>query len=146
MVGTSGFVGEYLHNLDQKGRLALPAKFREAIGSRFIISRGLDRCLYVYPQDEWAKVLEKVESLPMSQKESRAFARYFLSGASEGETDRQGRVVIPAHLREYAGLTKDVYILGVGTRLEIWDKEAWDKAKLETEASFVNLAESVGSI
>jgi len=143
---TKGFVGEYLHSVDQKGRVALPAKFREALGSRFIVARGLDKCLYVYPEDEWEKVLEKVGSMPLNQRDSRAFARYFLSGASEGEPDRQGRVVLPPNLRQYAGLTKDVYFLGVGTRVEIWDKDTWDRIKVEMEESFTNLAESVAKI
>lgn len=142
----TGFVGEYLHTVDSKGRLALPVKFRESLGPRFMIARGLDKCLAVYPSEEWALVLENVKALPQNQKEARAYARYFLSGATEVDPDKQGRVLISQGLREYAGLGKDVYVLGVGNRVEIWDKAAWDNLKLDIGERFSSIAESVPGI
>lgn len=142
----TGFVGEYLHTVDSKGRLALPSKFREMLGPQFMIARGLDKCLSAYPSEEWGRVLESVKSLPQNQKEARAYARYFLSGAVEVVPDKQGRIVLPSGLREYAGIDKDVYVLGVGNRAEIWDKEAWDNAKIEMSQKFSTIAESVPGI
>ncbi len=142
----NGFVGEYLHTLDSKGRIALPVKFRESLGPRFIVARGLDKCLFVYPSDEWAQVMDKLKTIPINQKDSRNFTRYFLSGATEAEPDKQGRVNLPQNLREYAGLTKDVFILGVGSRIEIWDKDSWEKTKIDLEEGFSILAESVAGI
>lgn len=142
----NGFVGEYLHTLDTKGRLALPAKFRETLGASFFIARGLDKCLFVYPEEEWAEVMGKLKTIPISKKDARHFTRYFLSGAAEVEPDKQGRVVLPLNLREYAGLNKDVFILGVGSRLEIWDKAAWETTKMGLETEFTILAESVAGI
>lgn len=101
MASDSGFVGEYLHAVDQKGRVALPVKFREALGPRFMVARGLDKCLAVYPSEEWELVLRNIKSLPQNQKDARAFARYFLSGATEVDPDKQGRVLLPQSLREY---------------------------------------------
>ncbi len=144
-IGT-GFVGEYLHVVDGKGRLALPAKFRDLLGPRFFIARGLDKCLFVYPSEEWAQVLQKIKQMPLNQSDSRAYARYFLSGATEVEPDKQGRIVLPANLRDYADLTKDVYVLGVGSRAEVWDKEQWDATKAEIGKSFSKIAESVAGV
>lgn len=146
MARMNGFVGEYLHTLDSKGRVALPVKFRESLGPRFIVARGLDKCLFVYPSDEWAQVMDKLKTIPINQKDSRNFTRYFLSGATEAEPDKQGRVNLPQNLREYAGLIKDVFILGVGSRIEIWDKDSWEKTKIDLEEGFSILAESVAGI
>lgn len=143
---TGGFVGEYLHTLDQKGRIALPVKYREMLGPRFMVARGTDKCVAVYSAEEWARVLERVMALPQNQRESREYARYFLSGAMEVDPDRQGRIVIPQTLREYAGVTKDVWVLGVGSRVEIWDKAAWEKSKLDIGERFTAIAESVPGI
>jgi MraZ protein len=143
---TTGFVGEYLHTVDNKGRVALPAKFREMLGPRFMIARGLDQCLTVYPSEEWVHVLETVKGLPQNQKEARAYARYFLSGAMEVDPDKQGRIGLPQSLREYAGISKDVYVLGVGNRVEVWDKAAWDSSKLDIGERFSSIAESVPGI
>ncbi len=142
----NGFVGEYLHTLDNKGRIALPIKFRETLGPNFFIARGLDKCLFVYPKEEWSQVMEKLKTMPINKKDARHFTRYFLSGTTEAEPDKQGRVVIPQNLREYASLEKDVFILGVGSRIEIWDKHAWEKTKLGLEADFSILAESVAGL
>jgi len=143
---TTGLLGEYLHTVDNKGRVALPARFREILGPRFVIARGLDKCLVVYPSEEWALVLSAVRSLPQNQKDARAYARYLLSGACEVEPDRQGRILLPQPLREYAGLGKDVYILGVGNRAEVWDKSAWESAKEDIGGRFSSIAESVPGI
>ncbi len=126
--------------------MALPVKFRESLGPRFIVARGLDKCLFVYPSDEWAQVMDKLKTIPINQKDSRNFTRYFLSGATEAEPDKQGRVNLPQNLREYAGLIKDVFILGVGSRIEIWDKDSWEKTKIDLEEGFSILAESVAGI
>ncbi|MGI6627277.1 MAG: division/cell wall cluster transcriptional repressor MraZ [Bacillota bacterium] len=142
----NGFVGEYLHALDNKGRMALPVRFRESLGPRFIVARGLDKCLFVYPSEEWAQVMDKLKTIPINQKDARNFTRYFLSGATEAEPDKQGRVILPQNLREYAGLSKDVFILGVGNRIEIWDKDSWEKTKIDLEEGFSILAESVAGI
>ncbi len=146
MASVAGFVGEYLHSVDNKGRMALPAKFRDLLGPRFFIARGLDKCLFVYPSEEWAQVVQKIKEMPLNQGDSRAYARYFLSGATEVEPDKQGRIVLPANLREYAGLTKDVYVLGVGSRAEVWDKSEWDELKAEIGKSFSKIAESVAGV
>lgn len=142
----TGFVGEYLHAVDSKGRVALPVRFREMLGPRFMLARGLDKCATVYPSEEWAHVLETVRALPQNQRESREYARYLLSGTVEVETDKQGRIVLPQMIRDYAGLSKDVYVLGVGNRVEIWDKAAWDQTKLDIGERFSTIAESVPGI
>lgn len=119
-------VGEYNHNLDVKGRVSVPAKFRDDLGSTFIVTKGLDNCLFAYSKDEWIKFEEKLKTLPLTNINARNFTRFFLAGATECEIDKQGRINIPQNLREYAGLTKDVCIIGVATRVEIWDKAKWE--------------------
>ena len=120
-------IGEYEHSLDSKGRLIMPAKIRQDIGEKFIITKGLDGCLFGFSQNEWLNFEAKLKALPLSDKNARNFVRFFLSGATECEIDKQGRFLIPSNLREAANLTKDTIIIGVGTRLEIWDKETWEK-------------------
>ena len=120
-------LGEYNHNIDDKGRVSVPAKFREDLGISFIVTKGLDNCLFAYSKEEWTKFEEKLKSLPLSDKNARNFVRFFLSGATECEIDKQGRFLIPANLRISAKLEKDAMIIGVGTRLEIWDKATWQK-------------------
>lgn len=119
-------IGEYEHSLDTKGRLIMPAKLRQDIGEKFIITKGLDGCLFVFSQNEWLNFETKLKSLPLSDKNARNFVRFFLSGATECEIDKQGRFLIPTNLRETASLQKEVVIIGVGTRIEIWDKEKWN--------------------
>ncbi len=119
-------VGEYNHNLDTKGRVSVPAKFRDDLGSTFIVTKGLDNCLFAYSKDEWIKFEEKLKTLPLTNVNARNFTRFFLAGATECEIDKQGRINIPQNLREYAGLTKDVCIIGVATRVEIWDRAKWE--------------------
>ena len=120
-------IGEYEHSLDVKGRLILPAKIREDMGDKFIVTKGLDGCLFGFSQNEWTNFEEKLKTLPLTNKNARDFVRFFLSGAIECELDKQGRFLIASNLREYANMEKDVAIIGVGTRLEIWDKEIWQK-------------------
>ena len=118
-------IGEYEHSLDAKGRLIMPAKLRENIGEKFVLTKGLDGCLFAFSATEWDNFEEKLKSLPLSNKNSREFTRFFLSGATECEIDKQGRFLIPNNLRVTADLIKDTIIIGVGTRIEIWDKEKW---------------------
>lgn len=137
------FVGEYQHSLDEKGRVTVPAKFRESLGQRCVVTRGLDQCLFIYPESEWRAVEEKLKALPMTQRDARAFTRFFFSGATDVELDKQGRIMIPASLREYARLVKDVVVIGVSTRVEIWAKEIWEAYVQEAEASFEAIAEKI---
>lgn len=119
------FVGEYNHSLDAKGRLIIPSKFREALGDIFMVTKGLDGCLFIYDMEEW-KVLEaKLQALPLTNANARKFTRFMLGGAIECEVDKQGRILLPLNLREFAHLNKDAVLVGVGGRIEIWDKETW---------------------
>ena len=120
------FMGEYHHNIDEKGRLTLPSKFRENLGSKFIVTRGLENCLFVYTLESWKKITNRLESLPFTKKDARNFSRFFLSGATVLEFDKQGRINLTAALIKYASLTKECVIIGVGDRLEIWDFEKWN--------------------
>lgn len=139
-------LGEYEHSLDPKGRLAMPAKLREGLGEHFIITKGLDGCLFVYDMEEWHKLEQKLSSLPMSRKTARDFARFFFSGACEGECDKQGRFMLPANLRKYAALEKDAIVVGVGNRVEIWSAAKWAEYN-EASAEDVNeLAEQLADL
>jgi MraZ protein len=133
-------LGEYQHSLDEKGRLIIPAKFREDLGENFVITRGLDNCLFAYPLSQWKVIEEKVKELPTSQAETRAFVRMFFSGAVEAELDKQGRIIIPQHLREHARVERDVYVIGVSTKVEIWSKEIWDNYAGQAEQSYEEIA------
>lgn len=139
-------LGEYKHNLDIKGRMAIPAKFREELKSGAIITRGLDNCLFVFTSKEWEALAQKLVSLPLAQANSRAFARLMLSGATDVEIDGQGRVLIPDYLRKYAGLSKQVVVAGLYNRIEIWDSEEWEKYKQKTESSSDEIAEKLGEL
>ena len=119
------FMGEYNHTIDAKGRLIIPAKFRETLGEEFILTKGLDGCLSIYPMDEWESFEEKLKALPLTDKNARAFLRFFVAGATSCELDRQGRILIPSTLREFAGLEKEVVLTGNLTRIEVWSKERW---------------------
>lgn len=119
------FMGEYSHTIDAKGRLIIPSKFRELLGEEFVLTKGLDGCLSIYPMDEWTAFEEKLKALPLTNKNARTFSRFFVSGATSCELDKQGRILIPATLREFAGLEKDVVLTGNITRIEIWSKEKW---------------------
>ena len=136
-------MGEYLHTIDAKGRLILPAKFRDALGDVFVVTKGLDKCLFVYGKDEWAILEEKLKQLPLAKAEARAFVRFFFAGAAEVECDKQGRVLVPANLRDYALLDKDVIILGVSNRVEIWSKASWDEYSEQISPTVASIAESL---
>ncbi len=120
------FMGEYNHTIDAKGRLIVPSKFREALGDTFVVTKGLDGCLFVYDNEEWQAFEEKLKSLPITNKEARQFARFFLAGAAEVEVDKQGRILVPNILREFAQISKDVVLIGVASRIEIWSKERFE--------------------
>ncbi|MGM0897627.1 MAG: division/cell wall cluster transcriptional repressor MraZ [Bacillota bacterium] len=137
------FMGEFQHNVDAKGRLIVPAKYRELLGDQFVITRGLDQCLFGYPMNEWNKIEEKLKDMPVTKKDARAFTRFFFSGAQEVELDKQGRVNIPANLLSYAKIEKECVILGVSNRFEIWAKDAWDTYFEESEESFNEIAENL---
>lgn len=136
-------IGEYEHSLDAKGRLIMPAKLRTDIGEKFIITKGLDGCLFVFSQNEWSNFESKLKELPLTNKNARDFVRFFLSGATECEIDKQGRFLLVNTLREYAEITKEVIIIGVGTRLEIWDKEKWKKYNSNENISADTIAENM---
>ncbi len=122
------FMGEYNHTVDEKGRLIIPSKFREELGDKFVVTKGLDGCLFVYAEAEWKKLEDKLRALPLTNKDARAFARYMLAGAAEVEPDKQGRILVPQVLRTFAELDKDVVLIGVAGRVEIWNKVRWDSA------------------
>jgi MraZ protein len=137
------FMGEYHHSIDNKGRLIVPSKFRDELGDMFIITRGLDQCLFGYPLSEWELIEEKLKGLPLTKKDARAFTRFFFSGATESELDKQGRINIPAPLLQYAKLEKECVILGVSNRIEIWSKQIWEDYFTESEESFAEIAENM---
>ena len=136
-------IGEYEHSLDTKGRLIMPSKLREDIGEKFIITKGLDGCLFVFSQSEWANFEEKLKTLPLTNKNARDFVRFFLSGAIECEIDKQGRYLIAGNLREYASMDKEVVIIGVGTRIEIWNREKWKEYNSDENISADSIAENM---
>ena len=119
------FIGEYEHSVDAKGRLIMPAKLREGLDEVFMITKGLDGCLFAYSKTEWQVFEDKLKGLPLTDKNARDFTRFFLAGAAECEFDKQGRFLIAGNLREFAGMTKEVVIIGVNTRIEIWSKDKW---------------------
>ncbi len=136
-------IGEYEHSLDVKGRLILPAKIREDMGEKFIITKGLDGCLFGFSQTEWTNFEEKLKTLTLTNKNDRDYVRFFLSGATECEIDKQGRFLISANLREYANLEKDSVIIGVGTRIEIWNKDKWKSYNSDENISADEIAENM---
>ncbi len=137
------FLGEYQHSLDTKGRITIPAKIREQLGDKFVVTKGLENCIFLYPLKEWQTIENKLRTLPFTRADVRSFARFFFSGASELEIDKQGRTVIPASLREYALIDKDLIIIGVGSRAEIWAVENWEKYIEGAEASYEDIAASL---
>jgi len=140
------FIGEYQHSLDDKGRLAVPSKFRASLKNGAVVTRGLDNSLFLYTKEEWEKLAEKLANLPFSQANTRAFARLMLAGAMDVKVDKQGRVIIPEYLRKYAGLHKNTVIAGLYNRLEIWDITEWEKYKQQTEAASSSIAEQLGEL
>lgn len=137
------FMGEFQHSIDDKGRIIIPAKFRDLLGTSFVATRGLDSCLFVYPMEEWGILEQKLKSLSLMKSDARAFSRFFFSGATECVWDKQGRVNLPANLRQYAKLDKDCVILGVSNRVEIWNKELWEQYFEQSEESFNEIAEKL---
>ena len=140
------FMGEYNHTIDAKGRLIVPAKFREILGDNFIVTKGLDGCLFVYPNDEWTRFEEKLKSLPLTNKNARQFTRFFLAGAAACEVDKQGRILLPQVLREFASLEKDVVLVGVASRIEIWSRERWDESMNTYDGDMDEVAENMESL
>ncbi|MGI6413866.1 MAG: division/cell wall cluster transcriptional repressor MraZ [Syntrophomonadaceae bacterium] len=137
------FLGEYQHSLDPKGRVTIPSKFREQLGDRFVITKGLDNCLFLYSMEEWNLLEMKLKSLPFTRADARSFMRFFFAGASEVETDKQGRIVLPSNLREYAKIERDVTVIGVGTRVEIWSNAVWEVYTKNAELSYEQIAENL---
>ncbi len=140
------FMGEYQHNIDVKGRISFPAKFREQLGQRFIATKGLDKCLFVYSEEEWKALEDKLKQLPTTSKDARSVVRFFFSGATELECDKLGRILLPSNLREHAALNREISIIGVGGRIEIWDSECWRKYNEESGEVINNIAEQLVSL
>ena len=133
-------LGEYNHSIDEKSRVIVPSKFRDDLGSTFVITKGFDKCLFAFSIDEWKNFEAGLRALPLSNENARKYVRYFLSGATECQVDKQGRILIPANLKEHAGLKKELVITGVSTRAEIWDKETWDKYTSEDNIDLDEIA------
>lgn len=140
------FIGEYQHSTDTKGRIIVPSRFREELGFKFILTKGLDNCLFIYPMDEWKIFEEKLKQLPLTSKDARAFVRHFFSGAVECEVDKQGRITIPQNLRDHAKIEKEVVTIGVSTRVEVWDKEEWERYNDDADLSYDNIAEKMAEL
>lgn len=140
------FIGEYTHNLDDKGRLAVPKKFRSALEHGAVVTRGLDSCLFLYTKEEWTKLAEKLANLPFSQANTRAFARLMLAGAMDVALDAQGRVILPEYLRDFAGLKKTIIVAGLYNRLELWDEEKWKEYTKKAEDTSGEIAEQMSSL
>ncbi len=136
-------IGEYTHNLDTKGRISVPARFRTELGSSAVVTRGLDKCLFLYPKAEWEQMATKLASLPISSSSARSFGRMMLSGAMEVEIDKQGRALLPSYLREYASIKGNVVVTGVYNRAEIWDKQTWDAYSVESANTVEQNAEKL---
>ena len=140
------FMGEYHHNLDTKGRLIIPAKFRNQMGDKIIFTRGMEGCIFGYPQAEWQKIEAKLAKLPLTQRSARKFTRLFYSGAMETEFDKQGRVNLTATLKEHADLIKECVIVGVSNRIEIWSEDRWQKFADEADDNYDDIAEDLDDI
>lgn len=136
-------IGEYQHNIDAKGRLIMPAKFRPDLGQQFIVTRGLDGCLFGFPQESWNNLQEKLKQLPLAKKDARKFTRFFYSAATEVEIDKQGRINLPNNLLEFAKIDKECRVIGVSDRIEIWSSELWNDFALDAEENFEEIAEEM---
>ncbi|QGU95110.1 division/cell wall cluster transcriptional repressor MraZ [Clostridium bovifaecis] len=139
------FIGEYKHSLDSKNRMIIPSKFREDLGDRFVLTKGLDGCLYIYPMEEWKALEEKLKKLPLTSKDARAFVRFFFSGANEIVIDKQGRALMPQNLLEYGQINKEIVSIGVMTRIEIWGKEKWEEYN-SSNIDFNEIAEKMSEL
>ena len=140
------FIGEYQHTLDPKNRVIMPSKFREKLGDSFVMTKGLDNCLFIYSSTEWSIVEEKLKSLPMTNKDARAFVRFFFAGACECDLDKQGRILMPNNLKDYAKIDKELVIIGVSTRIEIWSREEWNKFNSDANISYEDVAEKMSQL
>ena len=140
------FIGEYQHTLDPKNRVIMPSKFREKLGDSFVMTKGLDNCLFIYSSEEWSIVEDKLKSLPMTNKDARAFVRFFFAGACECELDKQGRILMPNNLKDYAKIDKELVIIGVSTRIEIWSREEWNKFNSDANISYEDVAEKMSQL
>lgn len=137
------FMGEYNHTIDVKGRLIIPVKFRESLGDEFVITKGLDGCLFVYTDEEWQNFENKLRTLPLTNKNARQFTRFFLAGAAACEVDKQGRILIPQVLREFASLEKEVVLVGVANRVEIWSRTSWQESMEAYDDDMDEVAENM---
>lgn len=140
------FIGEYSHSIDEKGRLAVPAKFRVELEEGAVVTRGLDNCLFIYTSQEWNSLATRISQLPISQANTRAFSRLMLAGAMDAQVDKQGRIMVPDYLRSYAKLKKKVVIAGLYNRLEVWDADVWADYKYHTEEESGEIAEQLGEL
>ena len=140
------FMGEYNHTIDAKGRLIIPSKFRESLGEEFVITKGLDGCLFVYDNQEWNAFEEKLKALPLNKKDNRHFVRFFLAGAAQVEVDKQGRILVPGNLRDFAELEKDVVLVGVASRIEIWSKARWEGITEDEDEAMEDIAERMADL
>lgn len=138
-------MSQYNHTVDTKGRLIIPTKFREILGDEFVVTKGMDGCLFAYANDDWKVFEEKLTSLPITNKDARKFARFFLAGAAQVEVDKQGRILLPSHLREFGELEKDVVLVGVGSRIEIWNRDKWEAENADDDMDSIGASmESLG--
>lgn len=140
------FIGEYLHSIDLKKRMAVPSKFRSDLKNKVVVTRGLDKCLFVYPLKVWADLAGKLGTLPVGESATRSFIRLMLAGAVDVEVDKQGRILIPDFLKNYAGLNKNVIVAGIYNRLEIWDEKKWQEYKKKAEKNTDEIAEQLGKL
>ena len=140
------FIGEYQHAIDPKKRLAVPSKFRVELKNKVVVTRGLDKCLFIYPMKVWQELAEKLGSIPVGESATRSFVRLMLAGATDVEIDKQGRVLIPDYLKEYASLNRNVIIAGIYNRLEIWDELKWNEYKKSAEKNSDEIAEQLGKL
>ncbi len=140
------FIGQFRHTVDDKGRMAVPVKFRASLAEGAVVTRGLDRSLFLYPKTDWENIAAKLAALPLGQSDTRAFARLMLAGAMDVDIDKSGRVMIPEYLRTYAGLSKDVVVTGLYDRLEIWDETSWNEYATKTEGASNDIAERLGGL
>jgi MraZ protein len=140
------FIGEYSHSIDPKKRLAVPSKFRDELKNKVVVTRGLDKCLFVYPLKVWEEIAGKLGTLPVGERDTRSFIRLMLAGAADVEADKQGRILIPDYLKSYAGLKKGVIIAGIFNRLEIWDETKWKVYKKNAEKNTDEIAEQLGKL
>ncbi len=136
-------MGEFSHSLDDKGRITIPARLREDLDVHFVMTKGLDGCLFLYPMNEWHKLEERLKALPLTNANARAFQRLFLAGAQDVEVDRQSRVTVPPRLREYAGVNRDVVLVGVSNRVELWSQDNWQAYQVKAQAAYEDVAEKM---